>query len=735
MIRLKRKYILMKLLSLIILGTAVLSLASEKDLRHFRHHRESKIKNRKISARLNNLISRKSALKAINGKLSTSDTGYKALKKDEVRVIFKTTEDVNGVSNKIRTRGGRILKKRKDLVAVEVSLDKIEDMVTNVDSIDYVRLPHKFFPLGVISEGANLTGANNFHSAGFTGTGVKIAVIDLGFKGLSEAISNGDLPYDVITYDFTGNGIQTESKHGTACAEIVHDMAPDAELHLLKGMDEVDGYNALDYCADNDIDIISFSMGTFGSGPGDGTGPVDEAFDDARSNGIFVVAAAGNKANSRTNGITIGSHWKGTFYDSDGDDVHEFIQGNSESYYNVIGAFPDQDDDGNPKTSEVRILMRWNDWPSASIDYDIYLHDYDTNELVDVSNAIQDGSQPPIEKIVIDLPDSQDYLHKYTLFVEKPNGEPSGTELELFLGGTSKFLPIGKSPIATSSSSITEPADAQSVFTVGAINYNNWTTGPQEDFSSQGPTNAWAGSSERIKPDICGPDGVSGYTYGESSFRGTSAAAPYVAGAAALILSMHPNLTPDELQSLIESNAIDMGSTGKDNFYGWGKLSVNVFNNTPVLDPIGNNTVNVHEGDLLRFTVSGSDPDMDSLTYSAFNLPPGAIFESENLNFQWKPNFTQAGVYTIRIEVSDGRDNNSEQIIINVYSAPPVGDIDGSETVDLIDALLALQVLGKIDVSGQIRSDYITSGADVNGDGNIGLEEVIYIIQDISWLR
>jgi len=132
--------------------------------------------------------------------------------------------------------------------------------------------------------------------------------------------------------------------------------------------------------------------------------------------------------------------------------------------------------------------------------------------------------------------------------------------------------------IATSSSSITEPADAQSVLAVGAIDYTNWTTGPQEEFSSQGPTNDWGGSSSRIKPDISGPDAV---TVSESEeytkyapFFGTSAAAPHVVGAAALILSMYPEYGPNELQALIESLAIDMGAGGKDNLYGWGRLNL-----------------------------------------------------------------------------------------------------------------------------------------------------------------
>jgi len=600
--------------SVLILAIPFSSSASENNLKYFSQLKPLNLKpdlsafkdhlkspkystaNRKMGSGLNNLTS--PGLKTFNGRDALDGMVSRVSDKDKVKVILRITDNLDKVSNAIIAYDGRILRERGNLIAVEIPLDKIEDMVGAIEKIEYARLPHKFYPVtnedtsfpwelfypafikkSVTSQGVNLTGAKDLHNAGFTGSGVKVAIIDIGFKGLTEAQANGDIPSSVITHDFSGNGLETQYLHGTACAEIVHDMAPDAELHLLKISDEVDFYNVIEYCVNNDIDILSLSIGTFGSGPGDGTGPLNEACDELKTNGILVIAAVGNQANLTTcEGITLGAHWEGLFTDSypdsDPDDIHEFIPGVQD--VNPIGAIPYQDDDGNPETDDVTIVMRWNDWPCADIDYDLYLFDASNLQLVSASIAIQAGSQPPLEEIIIDIPDDEDYVHQYLLVVRKKKGEPAGTEIEIYLGGTSMFIPISPSlsATATSSSSITEPADAQSVLAAGAINYKNWWTGPQEDFSSQGPTNAWAGSSARIKPDICGPDGVTGYTYGASSFLGTSAAAPHVAGAAALILSMNPELSPDELQDIIETEAIDMGAPGKDNIYGYGRLSL-----------------------------------------------------------------------------------------------------------------------------------------------------------------
>ena len=75
-------------------------------------------------------------------------------------------------------------------------------------------------------------------------------------------------------------------------------------------------------------------------------------------------------------------------------------------------------------------------------------------------------------------------------------------------------------------------------------------------------------------------------------------------------------------------------------------------NLAPVLHPIGNQTV--LEGQTLSFTVSATDLDRDTLTYSASNLPPGASFDPATHTFTWTPNYGQAGNYTnVEFTVTD----------------------------------------------------------------------------------
>jgi len=84
-------------------------------------------------------------------------------------------------------------------------------------------------------------------------------------------------------------------------------------------------------------------------------------------------------------------------------------------------------------------------------------------------------------------------------------------------------------------------------------------------------------------------------------------------------------------------------------------LAVNHVNRPPALDPVSDQII--AENQLLTFTVSGSDPDVEDagkLLFSAANLPEGAVFNPSTRTFSWTPGFDQSRQYPeVAFTVSD----------------------------------------------------------------------------------
>ncbi|MCK4579828.1 MAG: S8 family serine peptidase, partial [Dehalococcoidia bacterium] len=384
----------------------------------------------------------------------------------------------------------------------------------------------------------------------YSGQGIRVAVIDGGFEGLTAALSAGELAHVVFTRDYTGDGLETGGVHGTACAEIVHDMAPAADLLLMKIDSTVDLANAVSDAIYQGADVITHSMGWFNTNFYDGTGVIAQIVTQAVNSGILWVNSAGNSAT--------GGHWEGAWQDTDGDGWLDFAPGDEENTLYLEGG------------QTIGLLFTWDAWPATDQDYDLYLVD-EWGNVVAGSGSYQNGTQEPTERIFYMAPVAGNYGIKVEAY-----DAPAHPRMELFC------LYYG-SPLEYDAavSTITAPANAPFVLTVGAIDWHNWETGPQESFSSQGPTNSSQYAASIIKPDICGADAVSGMSYG-SSFKGTSASSPQVAGAAALVWSRYPHWGATDVRDWLESNAVDMGAWGKDNIYGYGRLFL-----PPSNDPVG----------------------------------------------------------------------------------------------------------------------------------------------------
>jgi subtilisin family serine protease len=450
--------------------------------------------------------------------------------------------------SRLQVLGTKVIKKSGNLLKIQCPITAIETIADNVNGVQFIKLPDRLLPSLVQSEGVDLTEAPAYHLEGYIGSGIRVGVIDIGFAGISSAISRGELPNNVVEIDCTGStcvsgSFSSETEvHGTAVAEIIYDMAPGALLYLIKVSDTLDLEDAKNFAIKQGIKVINFSLVVTNTNFYDGkcwfSNPVCTA-NSAYANNILWVTAAGNEANQ---------HYEAVFSDTDNNGMHN-VSGSDETL-NIIAAAGDT----------IQVYLTWDAWPTTDQDYDLYLYD-SAGTLMDSSLNPQTGTQLPTEEIVYSVP--KDGTGTYQLFINKSRAT-ANHRLEVY-SAYHNLTP------AVASSSLLSPGDAEGAIAVGAINQSDWTTGPQESFSSQGPTN-----DGRIKPDICGPDGISNDVFG--TFSGTSASCAHVSGAAALILSRNQTCSVSELMDALTASAIDMGISGKDNIYGYGRLNLDIDN-------------------------------------------------------------------------------------------------------------------------------------------------------------
>ncbi|MBI3969033.1 MAG: S8 family serine peptidase [Chloroflexi bacterium] len=434
-----------------------------------------------------------------------------------------------------------------------VPVAQLENLASH-PSVRRIRQPFRPFEDAVGGEGVRATNASAWLAAGVDGAGVKVAIVDSGFRDYEVRQRNRDLPTSVKTADYCGGRLKTASEHGTVVAEIVHEMAPGAELHLVCIRTEVSLMRALQYVVRNGISVANHSASWFNTSRGDGSGDPtspDAIVAEARSKGILWVNSAGNRA---------AQHWTGEFTDPDGNGWHNF------------DVLDEANDFVIPANAVVCGFVRWDQWPVSTQDYDLYLFRVPDLTVLGVSDDDQVGEEQPTEGLCYrnDLGVNQRVgfgilkADKHGLSIYRSD---ESRRFDLFTtGGSLRYR------VATSS--ITEPGSSPSAFAVGAV---CWQDSSLQPYSSRGPT-----IDGRIKPDVAGPDSTSSASYGafkdkmcgRSGFPGTSASSPHVAGAAALVRQANPTFGPAEIQSFLMRRAIDQGPPGPDNGFGSGRLDL-----------------------------------------------------------------------------------------------------------------------------------------------------------------
>jgi hypothetical protein len=489
-----------------------------------------------------------------------------ATRRGRVEVTITGTTGARAVARAVRAAGGRVGVTYGRLVEAYVPPAGLARVGASA-AVERVEAPLR--PVqDAVSEGVASTGANAWHAAGYTGQGVKVAVIDSGFKDIDRPLTGDECRTTQSPNAAYGD------PHGTAVAELVREMAPGAQL-LLYCVNDLPGLGSAATQAERDgAKIIVEALSWPASGRGDGSGGSDTPEGiaaAARRAGVLWVNSAGNFAYE---------HWSGTFQDYDGDRWLDFTPGDEGNSFSVAPG------------STVCAYLKWDDWPYSSQDYDVYLYaggpgpnepprDIGHPELGSSTRDQLPGlNDPPTEQFCTVLPSSVNGVFVAILRRYSTPAPPQRFDL---------FVTQGVLEYATAAGSVAEPATSPSVLAVGAV---CWQGNEVEPYSSRGPT-----IDGRVKPDLVAPDSVSVDTQGSefgsfdpalacgrSGFRGTSASAPHVAGAAALVVQRF-GYNASNIEAYLEGTSVDLGATGRDNDSGAGKLALPPLSSPPPPSP------------------------------------------------------------------------------------------------------------------------------------------------------
>ena len=144
----------------------------------------------------------------------------------------------------------------------------------------------------------------------------------------------------------------------------------------------------------------------------------------------------------------------------------------------------------------------------------------------------------------------------------------------------------------------------------------------------------------RIKPDLAAPTGVSTVSYGRLNIRqgggyfGTSASAPHVAGAAALVKSANPSFSRTQLRNALIAATVDIGTGGMDNDSGHGKLVLPVQEPSPRITSVSPRRVRYNQVVTIRGSGFGDTRGSSSVRIGWTAVPFFTSWSNSRIQFR-----------------------------------------------------------------------------------------------------
>ena len=604
-----------------------------------------------------------------------------------VSVVTQPSQTLAVMAN-LRARGVRVDRRVGRRLQVVARGAAARQAIANIPGVDQVAIAPSAYGDAVVGQGVDRTGASSLADASDGGSGLKIAIVDLGFGvDVPSLQASGELPpssrLELRSFDPAGgitgtNAYGNPTNHGELVAQTVYDYAPNARYVFVSYHTPDDFVAAVDWIATQGIDIVVHSN-NFLDGPFDGTSAAARAVDRAAAAGVVWFNSAGNYGEN---------HWAGPWTDVDGDGVHEWPGTSPWTVTHDVG-------------QALTFHVTWRNPPGAvRSDVDLVLEQRrpdGTWAALTASRDRQVDGAPPSERIVGVRPL---VAAEFRVRLELVSGPPPSGDLHLYAREDDVVSLTGVGDGSTPT-----PADAAGSISVGAVDYRSNSL---VRYSSRGPT-----ADGRPKPELVAPTGTSLATAGGDprDVGGTSIAAPNAAGAAAVLLgalrSAGIRPTAGEIRQQLARDAIDLGPPGLDTQFGAGRLRVD-------LEPPEVRSVLDPPRRPVRGTVRVSVDATDAGTVAAWALQlddtlvrQGRVGR-ERINASFSTRGVPDGAHTATLIVTDGVGNQQRRgwRIVSDNTAP---------TVDAVAVGSGPAV--RIRESGKLRTRYPVTVAMTARDG------------------